>query len=135
MYLPQVLCLVALSYLTALVILVTRVADLLRNKRSLAFYEEFDGTSAPLSVLRPTRQLANQFEFPVLFYALATVAITVSFERPALAALAWGYVGLRWAHALSQLAFNRLFIRTPIFMAGNIVLLIMWGYLAVGVLG
>jgi hypothetical protein len=37
MYLPQVLCLVGLSFLTALVILVTRIADVLGNKRPLSF--------------------------------------------------------------------------------------------------
>lgn len=134
MYLPQVLSLVALSFLTGLTILVTRAVDLLRNRRPLSFYEEFDGRGAPLSVLRPTRQLANQFEFPVRFYALIAFAIAVPVEDPLIATLAWCYVALRWAHALSQLAFNRLYIRTPVFMIGNLVLLAAWLAFAVDAL-
>ncbi len=135
MYLPQMLGLIALSFLTGLAILVSRIVDLLRNKRGLSFYEEFGSRDAPLWVLRPTRQLANQFEFPVLFYALIGIAIAVPLENALLAVLAWCYVGLRWAHALSHIAFNRLYVRTPIFMVGNIVLLIMWLALSVAVLG
>jgi Uncharacterized protein conserved in bacteria len=132
-YLPQVLGLVALSYLTALAVLASRIVDLVRQRRRLSFYEEFDGSGAPLYVLRPTRQLANQFEFPVLFYAAIAIAIAVPVHDPLIARLAWGYVALRWAHALSHLAFNRLYIRTPIFMVGNIGLLTMWLVLALDV--
>ncbi|BBK31976.1 hypothetical protein EDC65_0776 [Stella humosa] len=135
MYLPQVLSLVALSFLTGLTILVTRALDLARNRRSLSFYEEFDGRGAPPSVLRPTRQLANQFEFPVLFYVLIAFAIAVPLEDPLIATLAWCYVALRWAHALSQVAFNRLYIRTPVFMVGNLVLLAAWLVFAIDALG
>jgi hypothetical protein len=134
MYLPQVLGLVALSYLTALAILISRSTDLLREKRPLSYYEEFDGNGAPLSVLRPTRQLTNQFEFPVLFYALIAIAIAVPVRDPMLAGLAWLYVALRWGHAVVHLAFNRLYVRTPIFMLGNLVLLAMWLILAITML-
>jgi len=135
MYLPQVLGLVALSFLTALAILISRLVDLITNRRALSFYEEFDATAAPLSVLRPTRQLANQFEFPVLFYTLVAIAIATPVSDPAIAGVAWCYVVLRWAHALSHLAFNRLYVRTPIFMIGNIALLVMWLMLALAVFG
>ncbi|HQS19003.1 MAPEG family protein [Reyranella sp.] len=134
MYLPQVLMLVALSFVTALAILLSRVVDLVRNKRALSFYEDFDGRGAPSAVLRPTRQLANQFEFPVLFYGLVAIAIAIPLQDPLIAGLAWCYVALRWAHALSHLAFNRLYVRTPIFMVGNVVLLGMWLALALAVL-
>jgi hypothetical protein len=131
MYLPQVLSLVALSFLTGLTVLVTRTLDLFSNGRPLSFYEEFDGQGAPLSVLRPTRQLANQFEFPVLFYVLVAMAIAIPVREPVIAGMAWGYVALRWAHAASQLVGNRLYLRTPVFMLGNIVLLAMWALFAV----
>lgn len=134
MYLPPLLGLVALAFLTALAILITRIVDLVRSKRPWFFYEEFDGKGAPLFVLRPTRQLANQFEFPILFYALIAIAIAVPVHDPVIAGLAWAYVALRWAHALSHLAFNRLYVRTPIFMVSNVVLLAMWVILALAVL-
>lgn len=134
MYIPQLLGLVALAFLTALTILITRIVDLVESKRPWSFYEEFDGKGAPLSVMRPTRQLANQFEFPILFYALIAIAIAVPVHDPVIAGLAWAYVALRWAHTLTHLVFNRLYARTPIFMVGNVVLLAMWLDLALIVL-
>ena len=134
MYLPQLLALVALSFMTALAILVSRLVDLVRNNRALSFYEDFDGRDAPPAVRRTTRQLANQFEFPLLFYGLVAIAIAIPLQDPLIAKMAWYYVALRWAHALSHIAVNRLYVRTPIFMIGNILLLAMWIALAVATL-
>lgn len=134
MYLPPVLGLVALSFLTGLAILASRLSDLIRSERPLSFYEEFSGDGAPLLVLRTTRQLANQFEFPVLFYALIAFAIAIPVLDPLIAGSAWAYVAFRWAHALSHLAYNRLYVRTPIFMMGNVMLLTMWVALALAAL-
>ncbi len=130
LYLPQTLALVALSFLTGLVILIGRSVDLLRRERGIAFYEEFSGLGAPGWVTRPTRQLANQFEFPVLFFILVALLVAIPVQDQIIATLAWCYVGLRWAHAICQITVNRLYIRTPLFMIGNLVLLTMWGRLA-----
>ena len=135
LYLPPVLSLVALSYLVALAILVTRSTDLLRGRRPLAFYEDFDGTGASVAVMRPTRQLANLFEFPVLFYAASVLLIALGLEDRLLPELCRSYAVLRWLHAASQLWLNRLWLRTPLFMAGNLVLLAIWLRVALRVLG
>jgi hypothetical protein len=70
----------------------------------------------------------------LLFYALIAIAIAVPVRDPMLAGLAWLYVALRWGHAVVHLAFNRLYVRTPIFMLGNLVLLAMWLILAITML-
>jgi hypothetical protein len=134
-YLPSVLALVALSFLVALAILITRFTDLYMNKRPLAYYEDFSESGATIAVIRPTRQLANLFEFPVLFYALITIAIATGLKDALLPILCWVYVGLRWLHAISHICFNKLWLRTPIFMVGNLLLLGMWVRLALDVLG
>lgn len=125
-YLPPVLALVALSYLVALGILVTRFADLIKGRRPVAYYEEFDGVGASMAVMRPTRQLVNLFEFPVLFYAATAILIAIGLEDGMLQTLCWAYVVLRWAHAAVHMTVNRLWLRTPVFMAGNLVLLGIW---------
>jgi hypothetical protein len=109
-----------------LAILAGRGFDIVRNGRPLPYYEDFDGASTLVFVTRPTRQLANQFEYPVLFFTLAAIAIAVPVENSWLAGLGWCYVVLRWLHALIHLTLNRLYLRTPVFMASNIVLLAMW---------
>jgi len=133
-YVAQLLALVALSLLTGLAILIGRGFDILRNGRSLRFYEDFDGVSTLALVTRPTRQLANQFEYPVLFFTLTAIAIAVPVENSWLAGLGWCYVALRWTHALIHLTLNRLYLRTPVFMTSNIVLLVMWVIFGVEVL-
>lgn len=126
LYLPAVLLLAGLSFAVMLVILATRSYDLFAQRRSSAFYADFNPSSAPIFVQRPTRQLANLFEFPVLFYALIAMAVGSGIEDSLLAQLALTYAVLRWMHAIIHIAFNNLWIRTPVFAGGNIVLLIMW---------
>jgi hypothetical protein len=135
LYLPPVLSMVALSLLVALTILVTRSSDLLAKRKTIAYYEDWDGTGASVSVMRPTRQLANLFEFPVLFYTAVAMIVAVGVSDAWLQRLCWTYAAMRWAHALIHVTVNRLWIRTPVFIVSQFVLLALWGRLAVVVLG
>jgi hypothetical protein len=125
-YLPPVLALVALSFFMALCILVTRFADLVKRRKPVSYYEDFDGVGASIAVMRPTRQLVNLFEFPVLFYAAIAILIGAGMRDGLLLNLCWIYVLLRWLHAISHLLLNKLWLRTPLFAAGNIALLCIW---------
>jgi hypothetical protein len=135
LYLPPMLAMVGLSFAVAFSILVTRFIDLIANKVPRATYEDSDQAAWPAWVVRPTRQLANLFEFPVLFYALLATAMALRLTDPLLRDLAWFYVGLRVAHALSHTLLNRLWVRMPIFATGNLVLAAMWIRLAIKTLG
>lgn len=126
LYLPAVLLLAGLSFAVMLTILATRCYDLIAEHRPSSFYADFDPSAAPAFVQRPTRQLANLFEFPVLLYAVIAMAVGAGIEDPLLAQLALAYASLRWMHAVIHIAFNNLWIRTPVFAGGNIVLLVMW---------
>jgi hypothetical protein len=131
LYLPPLLGMVALSYLVALAILVSRCGDLLSGRRSLAYYQDWDGSGASAAVMRPTRQLANLFEFPVLFYAAVAMIVACGLRDAWLPGLCRAYVVLRGLHALVHIAYNRLWLRTPLFMAGQFVLLALWVRFAV----
>jgi hypothetical protein len=128
--LGPVLGLIGLTYLSALAILVTSVRDL-RDGRSVRFYEDYVG-GGPQPVERTKRQLANLFEFPVLFFAAVCLACACGVESHALRIMAWLYAALRWAHAIVHLTpkLNRLWLRTPVFMMSNLLLLAFWGVLA-----
>ncbi len=125
-FLGPVLAFVGLTYLTGAALLFTRLLDLLR-RRDARFYEEYAGGGPP-SVQRTTRQLANQFEFPVLFLAAVCLAVASGVNDRPLYGLVWAYVILRWAHAIIHLTgtLNRLWFRTPVFMLSNFVLLATW---------
>ena len=68
----------------------------------------------------------NQFELPVLFYVLTILAIYTRHADLIFVLLSWVFVVLRIFHAGVHLAHNRLEQRGPLFIAGAMVLTIMW---------
>lgn len=76
----------------------------------------------------------NQFELPVLFFALVPLAIITRKADLLFVLLAWVFVALRWLHAFELSIKNRLKFRFPLFAASAIVLLILWGVFALRIL-
>ena len=68
----------------------------------------------------------NLFELPVLFYALAAIALATGKVTPLLVSLAWAFVGLRALHSLVHCTYNKLAHRAPIWMVGAVVLFAAW---------
>jgi hypothetical protein len=72
-------------------------------------------------------------EQPTLFYAAAlALALAVMGDGVGLW-LAWAYVGVRIVHSLVHGTSNKVAIRSRVFAVGNVVLLAMGVYLALGV--
>ncbi len=69
---------------------------------------------------------ANQFETPVIFFALIMLAMEVGATTYVMAALAWAYVATRVAHTLVHVGSNDLKLRAPIFGIGVALLFCMW---------
>jgi hypothetical protein len=69
---------------------------------------------------------SNQFETPVLFFALILIAIHVGATGYVMAALAWAYVMTRIAHTLIHTGSNSLAQRAIVFAAGIACLFLMW---------
>ena len=85
----------------------------------------------PAESLVVRNAIANQFEMPVLFYAVSIVLfITQADNLPALA-LAWLFVALRYAHAYVHVTSNNMRYRGPLFALGCVALLGLWVWLAV----
>ncbi|OYW61220.1 MAG: hypothetical protein B7Z40_18820 [Bosea sp. 12-68-7] len=68
----------------------------------------------------------NQFETPVIFFALIMLAMEVGATGYAMAVLAWLYVASRVAHTLIHVGSNDLRLRAPAFGLGVVVLFCMW---------
>jgi hypothetical protein len=68
---------------------------------------------------------ANQFETPVLFFALIMLAMEVGATSYVMAALAWLYVATRVVHTLIHIGSNELRLRALVFGAGVLVLVLM----------
>ena len=81
----------------------------------------------PGKVMQISNAFQNQFETPVLFYAL--VALAVAHPRTvdvAMLALAWAFVATRLIHAFIYTSSNAIRWRFGVFLTGAILLLFMW---------
>ena len=76
----------------------------------------------------------NQFQLPVLFYVVMTLALITRQADLLFVVLAWVFVVLRVAHAFIHITNNRVMRRGMIFGLGAMVLIAMWVIFAVRIL-
>lgn len=69
---------------------------------------------------------SNQFETPVIFFALIMLAMEVGAASYIMAGLAWAFVATRVAHTLVHIGSNDLKLRSAIFAVGVVILFGMW---------
>ncbi|HEY0329752.1 MAG TPA: MAPEG family protein [Rhodopseudomonas sp.] len=77
---------------------------------------------------------ANQFELPLLFYALIAIGLPLRRIDLVLVLLSWVFVVTRFAHAGIFVSSNDLGQRSSAWIAGALVLLAMWVYFALRIL-
>jgi hypothetical protein len=70
--------------------------------------------------------LKNQFEFPVLFYAVVALALPLRLADFLFVLLAWVFVVTRYVHAGIFVTSNNVKNRSLAYFAGVLVLLAMW---------
>jgi hypothetical protein len=80
----------------------------------------------PTDALQAGYNYQNQFELPVLFYVLTILSIMTRHADLLFVVLAWLFVATRVVHAYIHLTSNSLPHRGFIFIAGAILLTIMW---------
>ena len=76
----------------------------------------------------------NQFELPVLFYALIALALPLRRADLFIVLMSWVFVIARFAHAYIFVTSNDFGRRSTAWLAGALVLLVMWVYFAVKIL-
>jgi len=77
------------------------------------------------------RNLSNQFELPVLFFAASLSLFVTGGAGLAAIVVAWAFVLSRAAHAYVHLTSNRLRIRRPLFIVSLLVNFVQWLLLAI----
>ena len=92
------------------------------------------GYDEPLHVARITRNLANQFELPVLFYVLIALALPLRHADLFIVLMSWVFVVTRFVHAGIFVTSNDVRTRSLAWFAGVLVLLAMWLYFALKML-
>ena len=121
-----VLAQIALT-LAIYIVLARRKAGAVKSRAVNMREAALDNRAWPESVVKVSNNLANQFESPVLFYALCLMLHAIDgVSLPALL-LAWLYVALRVVHAGIHIGSNQLPRRMPVFVLGTGVLLALLG--------
>ena len=102
------------------------------NARVSQFRENRDEPAESLFV---RNSLTNQFELPVLFHTACLALFAAGAADGVALALAWLFIASRYVHALIHVTTNRIRHRQPAFTAGLLLLALMWGWLALRLLG
>ncbi len=92
------------------------------NPRDIALTDEAWTEDAK----KASNNLRNQFETPVIFYALCGVATYAGVTAVGIAILAWLYVATRVVHTIVHTTSNFLPVRTLVFALGVTALGLMW---------
>lgn len=80
----------------------------------------------PSRVAQVTNAYESQLELPVLFYLLVTIAFFSAHMTATLVVLSWLFVASRLLHALIHVTTNEMRRRFFVFLAGTLILLVMW---------
>jgi hypothetical protein len=122
---------VALVALVAGRLYATRIAEIRARRidpQSLATSRTAAGA---LEDIAAADNFRNLFEVPVLFFAVCCALAITDTVTPAQLALAWVFVGLRAAHSLIHVTYNRVMHRFGVYVASTICVLAMWGLFAI----
>lgn len=84
----------------------------------------------PAQATQIANAYSNQFELPLLFYALVALALPLRQMDLVMVLLAWLFVVTRYVHAGVYATSNNIQQRFSAFIAGAMVLLAMWIYFA-----
>ncbi len=88
----------------------------------------------PDSVLKISNNVQNQFESPVLFYALCFMLWALNSVSSFALLVAFGYVILRVVHVFVHTGSNKISVRKKVFMASTLLLIILCGCVINGLL-
>ncbi|GAB2516809.1 MAPEG family protein [Lysobacter humi (ex Lee et al. 2017)] len=126
------LAMVALTFLVWLRMFFARVGQMRRER----IHPQKVATSAQAAALltdsRAADNFRNLFELPVLFYLALVVAERIGRVDGVTLALAWAFVSARVAHSLVHVTYNRVMHRFATYVAGGLLLVLLWVYVAAG---
>ena len=86
----------------------------------------FQGEEIPDLVIKTSRNVANLFEVPVLFYTAGVLYVALEISDSVPVTLAWLFVIARVIHTGIHLSYNNVMHRLIVFGLGNLSVLGMW---------
>jgi len=88
------------------------------------------GREEPREVARITRNLANQFELPVIFYALVILLVALGRVTMLDVIAAWVFVAGRVVHTLVQTLTDNVVLRGRVFVISFLAVVVLAGHVA-----
>ena len=128
------IAMVALTVLVWLRMYYVRIGEMRRRRIDPQSVDTSRRGAVVLEEVAAADNLKNLFELPVLFYAACLAASMATVVTPLLHALAWAFVGLRIAHSLIHVSYNRVMHRFVVYVLGALSVFAMWGLLAIELL-
>jgi hypothetical protein len=89
------------------------------------------GREEPLEVARITRNLANQFELPVVFYTVVVLLVALRAAGTIDLVAAWGFFAGRIVHSLVQTLTNDVVLRGRVFLISFLAAAVLVAHVAV----
>jgi hypothetical protein len=90
-----------------------------------------DNSAWPENVRKLSNNYANQFELPVLFYAVIAFQVATGIVDGVAIALAFAFVATRLVHTIIHTGGNPVRLRFRAFFAGLLCIVLMWTWFAV----
>lgn len=119
----------ALVFILYALLLYRRKNKTLTSRDAVTQYRE-KGVEGQASYI-VNRNIANQFELPVLFHAICLLLYITDADNVVTVVLAWLFVISRYAHSYVHVTSNRLRYRAPLFGIGFALLVCLWAWLAI----
>ena len=113
---------------------ILRFSAVRRGELDPRFYRLYRDYEEPEYLRALSRHIVNLHEAPVLFYAVSIIAFVTESLTTLLIVLAWTYVAFRYAHSYIHLTSNKVLYRFRLFAVSQIVLLVLWLLVLVGLL-
>ena len=125
--LSPMLALMVLTLLVWIYMYIRRLTYIFGNHLEAQSLSTPEAISAalPESVNRPSNNLKNLFELPVIFYALCLLLMQLNLEDALFVGLAWTYVAVRALHSVVHCTVNWVLLRFYIYALSSVVLWVM----------
>lgn len=123
----------ALTYVIYALISRRRVAAIKAGNAKTSQFRE--NQNEPAESLFVRNNLANQFELPVLFFAVVLALHATAAVNYITVVLAWIFVVSRCIHAWFHVTTNRIRYRRPAFIVGYFAVGLLWIWLALHIAG
>jgi hypothetical protein len=119
---------IALTFLLYAWLTVARTRAVVKGETEYACFVL--GRDEPLHVARITRNLANQFELPVIFYALIALLIAMGKVTMVDVILGWAFIVGRVIHTLVQTLTDNVPLRGRVFIINFLAVAALAGHVA-----